>query len=79
MPFARVSAKGQITLPASVRRALALQPGDRVTFVMVEPNCVEMIAAVRSARELKGLFGKAAHTVPLASMNPGSPQKGPSR
>lgn len=29
---AKVTSKGQITLPADMRKAMNLQPGDRVTF-----------------------------------------------
>ncbi|WP_369123396.1 AbrB/MazE/SpoVT family DNA-binding domain-containing protein, partial [Shewanella electrica] len=33
MPTATVTSKGQITIPAAVRRALGLRTGDRVEFV----------------------------------------------
>ncbi len=34
MITAKISSKGQITLPRSVRRALDVKPGERVLFVM---------------------------------------------
>jgi AbrB family looped-hinge helix DNA binding protein len=31
---ARISAKGQITLPRKIRKALAVEPGDRLVFAL---------------------------------------------
>ena len=32
MPRAKVTSKGQVTIPAEVRRALGLAPGDEIVF-----------------------------------------------
>lgn len=69
MSTATVTSKGQITIPADVRAALNVRTGDRVEFVQVEPGRFELVAATRSVRELKGLFGKPARTVSIAEMN----------
>lgn len=69
MSTATLTSKGQITIPAEVRRVLNVQTGDRVEFVQVEPGRFELVAATRSVRELKGLFGKPARTVSIADMN----------
>ena len=69
MTTATLTSKGQITIPADVRRALNVQAGDRVEFVQVEPGRFELVAATRSVRELKGLFGKATRTLSIADMN----------
>jgi AbrB family looped-hinge helix DNA binding protein len=37
---ATVTSKGQITIPAEVRKALGLRPGDRVVFRMVNGHTV---------------------------------------
>jgi len=37
---ATVTSKGQVTLPASVRRALSIETGDRLLFVPVEGRVV---------------------------------------
>ncbi len=58
MSTATLTTKGQITIPVDVRRALNVEPGDRVEFVQIEPGRFEVIAATRSVRELKGRFGK---------------------
>ncbi|HMN77951.1 MAG TPA: AbrB/MazE/SpoVT family DNA-binding domain-containing protein [Burkholderiaceae bacterium] len=69
MTTATLTSKGQITIPADVRRALNVQTGDRVEFVQIKPGRFEILAATRSVRELKGMFGKAARTVSIEEMN----------
>ena len=69
MPTATLTSKGQITIPADVRRLLNVQTGDRVEFVQIEPGRFEIVAATRSVRELKGMFGKATRTVSIEEMN----------
>ena len=69
MATATLTSKGQITIPADVRRDLNVQTGDRVEFVQIEPGRFELVAATRSVRELKGLFGKALRTVSIEEMN----------
>jgi antitoxin PrlF len=69
MSTATLTSKGQITIPADVRRELNVGTGDRLEFVQIEPGRYEVIAATRSVRELKGLFGKARSTVTIEQMN----------
>lgn len=69
MTTATLTSKGQITIPADVRRALNVQTGDRVEFVQVQPGRFELVAATRSVRELKGMFGKPKRTVSIDEMN----------
>lgn len=69
MTTATLTSKGQITIPAEVRRLLNVQTGDRIEFVQVQPGRFEVVAATRSVRELKGMFGKAARTVSIEEMN----------
>jgi antitoxin PrlF len=69
MSTATLTSKGQITIPAEVRRVLNVQAGDRVEFVQVEPGRYEIVAATRSVRELKGLFGKPVRAVSIEEMN----------
>ena len=61
MSVSTVSAKGQLTLPAQMRRKLRIQPNDRVT-VEVEGDAI----VVRLAPDffaLKGFLGKALPAV----------------
>jgi AbrB family looped-hinge helix DNA binding protein len=69
MSTATLTSKGQITIPADVRRELNVDAGDRVEFVQVEPGRFELVAATRSVRELKGLFGKPSRSVSIDEMN----------
>jgi antitoxin PrlF len=69
MSTATLTTKGQITIPADVRRVLNVQAGDRVEFVQVAPGRFELVAATRSVRELKGMFGKPGRTVTIEEMN----------
>ena len=69
MSTATLTSKGQITIPADVRRSLNVQTGDRVEFVQVEAGRFELVAVTRSVRELKGLFGKPARTISIDEMN----------
>ncbi len=69
MSTATLTSKGQITIPADVRRILNVQSGDRVEFVQVEPGRFELVAATRSVRDLKGMFGATARTISIDDMN----------
>ena len=69
MSTATLTSKGQITIPADVRRSLNVDAGDRVEFVQVEPGRFEVIASTRSVRELKGMFGKPKKAVSIEDMN----------
>lgn len=70
MAIATLTSKGQITIPARVRRALGLEAGDRVEFVEQGKAQFTIIAATRSVRELKGLFqGKRSKPVSIEEMN----------
>lgn len=69
MTTATVTSKGQITIPADVRRSLGVQTGDRVEFVEIQPGRFELVAATRSVRELKGMFGRSALSLSVEDMN----------
>lgn len=60
---AKVMAKGQVTIPADVRKALGVAEGDRVSFV-VDGNNVRLVnAAVFALQLLQGeLKGEAERT-----------------
>ncbi len=78
MPTATVTSKGQITIPAAVRHALAVGAGDRVEFVQIEPGQFLLVAANRSVTELKAMFGKPAKTVSIEEMHSAIASRGAS-
>ena len=56
---ARISSKGQVTIPAAVRRALALQEGDQVIFRVEGDRAV-----IARSEDLLALAGSVAVPAP---------------
>lgn len=52
---AKVTSKGQITLPAEMRKALNLHEGDRVTFAQAEDGRFYVEAKTDSLGALRGI------------------------
>jgi len=69
MPSATVTAKGQITIPQSVRVALGVSFGDRIDFVEMEKGQFMIIPATHSIKELKGFIKKRGKPVPIEEMD----------
>ena len=59
MAARRMTSKGRITIPASIRTELKLKAGDRVEFVKTAEGHYFMIACNRSMPELKGKLRRA--------------------
>jgi antitoxin PrlF len=67
MPSAKLTSKGQITIPKEVREALGVQTGDRLAFrirddgtVLVEPETVDLMSLRGSVRTVvKGITIRA--------------------
>jgi AbrB family looped-hinge helix DNA binding protein len=57
MVVSTVSPKGQVTLPARVRKQLRIKPNDRVTIEAVDDTIV--IRRAPDLFELEGFLGKA--------------------
>jgi AbrB family looped-hinge helix DNA binding protein len=76
MTTATLTSKGQITIPVQVRQALNVDTGDRVEFVEIEPGRYEFVAATRTVKELKGMFGRPVRTVSIEDMNKAIAQGG---
>jgi len=76
MTTATLTTKGQITIPVQVRQALNVDAGDRVEFVEIEPGRYEFVAATRTVKELKGMFGRPDRTVSIEDMNKAIEQRG---
>lgn len=52
---AKVTSKGQITIPAEIRAALSVVPGDRVSF-LVEDGVIRVTKGVSYAERTAGMF-----------------------
>jgi AbrB family looped-hinge helix DNA binding protein len=56
MSEATVTSKGQVTIPAEIRKALGLAAGERVVFTQLDDGTTIMRAKTRSILELKGML-----------------------
>jgi antitoxin PrlF len=65
MASATVTSKGQITIPLKVRKALGLDPGDRVEFMETGKGEFSIMPVTGSVQQLKGLF-RGRRTKPLS-------------
>ncbi len=64
---AKVTSKGQITIPAEIRRALSVEPGDRVSFSL-EDGIVHIEKGTNYAERTAGMFkGRRAGPPPTIS------------
>jgi AbrB family looped-hinge helix DNA binding protein len=69
MVSAKLTSKGQITIPANVRAALGLNAGSRVEFVETGKGQFAIIAATEEVQSLKGMLKKPAKPVSIEEMN----------
>ena len=73
MSEATVTSKGQVTIPADIRRALGLTAGERVVFTQFDDGTTLMRAKRRSILDLEGLLEpvRGRHTVAIEDMDIG--------
>jgi AbrB family looped-hinge helix DNA binding protein len=69
MAEARMTSKGQITVPKEVRLQLRLKPGDRVRFVIESDGRVRMWPAKREISSLRGVLPKPSRVVTLEEID----------
>ena len=69
MALAKVTSKGQITIPAEVRAELGLKAGDTVMFYRNPVGGYSVLARNKSIRDLKGQFPKVDRVVSLEEMD----------
>lgn len=53
MQTTTLTSKGQVTIPASIRRLLGLKPGDQVTFVVEDGH----VTLARKENRIEAAFG----------------------
>jgi antitoxin PrlF len=56
MSTAKLTTKGQITIPKPIREALGVDAGDRVVFLVREDGVVEMRPRTRDLLSLAGML-----------------------
>lgn len=56
MGKAKMTSKGQITVPKDVRLKLNLKPGDRVLFIVEDDGTVRLRPANKDISSLKGIL-----------------------
>ncbi len=73
MSEATVTSKGQITIPADIRRAMRLSAGERVVFTRFSDGTTVMRAKTRSILDLKGMLKskRGKRRVAIKDMNIG--------
>ena len=72
MAESTVTSKGQITIPAEVRRAMGLKPQDRVVFTLLPDGTTVMRAKTKSFRDLSGMLkNKTRRKVAVRNMRIG--------
>lgn len=70
MDVAKVTSKGQITVPASVRAAIGVESGDRILFVREDDGRVSMYGSnVQVLHAAQEAFAGAAEEAGLASVD----------
>ena len=56
MPSSLITAKGQTTIPKTIRDRLRVAPGDRIDFVVQTDGTVTVEPAIQGVKPLKGLL-----------------------
>jgi AbrB family looped-hinge helix DNA binding protein len=69
MSTAKITSKGQITIPKEVRARLGVISGDRVEFVEISEGVFQIVAATQDVKLLKGIVPKPKKPVTVEEMN----------
>ena len=67
--YAKLTSKGQITLPKNVRDTLSISPGDQLEFIIEKDHTVRLVAKHISVKHLKGVLPKPCKPVSIEEMN----------
>jgi AbrB family looped-hinge helix DNA binding protein len=69
MPTAKMTSKGQITIPIRVRKALGLKPGVRIDFYEVEDGEYAFRPKTGSIMDMEGCFPKLGYVPTIEEMD----------
>jgi len=56
MTVATITSKGQVTIPADIRKQLHLEPGDKVDFQFEESGTARLLPLSRKTNEVFGIL-----------------------
>lgn len=65
---AKITSKGQLTIPQAVRERMGLAPGDRVDFIFHDDGHVEIKPVRHSIKRLIGILPRPARTATVEDM-----------
>ncbi|MCY4509547.1 MAG: AbrB/MazE/SpoVT family DNA-binding domain-containing protein [Acidobacteria bacterium] len=65
MNTAKVTSKGQVTIPKQVRRLMAIETGDRLAFELAKDGCLHVSRVREEPRPLRGLLSDYARGRPV--------------
>ena len=71
MPSAKVTSKGQITIPAEIRKSFNISPGDEVMFCDLGNGRVAFRPRTGSVRDLEGIVPKLDYVPTLEQLEDG--------
>ena len=66
---ATITAKGQVTVPKTIRDKLRLAPGDKIDFILVSDDEVRVVPVTASVKDLKGMVPRPRKPVTLEQMD----------
>jgi AbrB family looped-hinge helix DNA binding protein len=69
MPSAKLTSKGQITIPVQIRTALGLDAGDKIDFFEIEKGQYAIKPRTASIRDLEGCVAKLDYVPTIEEMN----------
>jgi AbrB family looped-hinge helix DNA binding protein len=69
MTAAKLTSKGQITVPKNIRDTLGVQPGDRIAFTIQKDGTVTVTAHNVDLRSLRGSLKPNVRGVTVEAMN----------
>lgn len=68
MATAKLTSKGQITVPKDIRDALGVQPGDRLAFTIRSDGSITVAADTIDVRSLRGTLKPDVRGVTVEAM-----------
>jgi AbrB family looped-hinge helix DNA binding protein len=69
MSEAKMTSKGQITVPKDIRLKLGLKPGDRIRFLLEADGRVRLMPAKRDISELVGVLPRPRRALSIEEMD----------